>query len=249
MRALDLLERVARADPRPSLAQLADDAGLKLSTAANLVRTLALRGYLAREASHGPITLGPAVEQLVDQARHHTFLGRAAQALQRFAARHPAYTALLSRHVDGEVRVDLRLDPRFPDRIDRPHDEKLNPYNKAQSQVFLAFGPEPLLYDTLERFPLGQYAGAEFASLDDLQRVLAQARRLGYVCPPVQTTGYFRIACPVFDARHSLVAAVGTYTYEPPHEAERPQLLADLLAAARDIGHLNADPPEPATAA
>ncbi|MEM6458876.1 MAG: helix-turn-helix domain-containing protein [Planctomycetota bacterium] len=236
LRAIDILGMVAANDGLLNLTQVAERTGLNRSTATNLVRTLVSRDVLSRTSTRANLRLGPAIRDLVTAADARTLIGVAGERLTVLAGRHPGYAAVLTERVGGQVRMLLRTDPRFPDRIERPLNETLNPYTKAQSLVFLAFGHESAMLETRQRFSFNDYAKPEFSDPSQLDAALARARRLGYVCPPIQPSGMFRVGCPVFDRRDTLVASVGFVTLEPPPESERGALIADVLEAARDIG-------------
>ncbi|MEM9882102.1 MAG: hypothetical protein AAF800_04205 [Planctomycetota bacterium] len=92
------------------------------------------------------------------------------------------------------------------------------------------------MLETRARFSFNDYAKPEFSEPSQLDAALARARRLVYVWQPIQPSGMFRVACPVFDRRDTLIASVGFVALEPPPESERGALIADALEAARDIG-------------
>ncbi|MEM6392169.1 MAG: helix-turn-helix domain-containing protein [Planctomycetota bacterium] len=242
MRALDILESVTSSATELSLSEVADLLGLQRATVANLVRTLAKRGYISRETSRSPLRLGPAAWKLVQEAERGALMKRATQRLSVLAGQHPGAHVVLSTWADGQARLVARLDARFPGRAEQPWSEVLNPYTMAQSQVFLAFGHVSVLSNTLIRFNLDDYAKDVFDNVEELEHALAKARQLGYVCPPIDAMNRFRVACPIYDGRQSLVAAAGIYVMPPPPEAERSRVIADLLEAARDISQGSAMP-------
>lgn len=245
LRAIDVLEAVADADAGLTLSQVAEQLGLRTTTVANLVRTLALRGYISRETSRAPLKLGPSARQLVDHADASNIIKRVERHLRELVRLHPTCGAVYSEHTGGEVRLRLRLDPRFPGRAERPRNEVLNPYNKAQSLVFLAFGHHSILQDTLQRFHFHDYAMGQFTSQQAFDQLLESSRKQGYVCPPGASMPHFRMGVPIYDHRQSLIGAIGVYAHPEPDPAKRGQIIQDTLDAANSISHPSPDAHHP----
>ncbi|RJL30768.1 IclR family transcriptional regulator [Bailinhaonella thermotolerans] len=115
-RALRLLEAAASHDNGAPAKQLAREAGLSLSTAYHLLRTLLHDGYL-RRTPEGRYVLGDRVEALRETGRMHSLVRRVHPVLValRDELQVAAYLAL---YLDGEIRVvDIADGPRTP-RVD-----------------------------------------------------------------------------------------------------------------------------------
>ena len=238
VKGLDILNVVARAPDGMRLKDIADEMGLKTTTAYNLVRTLHAVGYLHKMPG-GQYALGPKVGELVDAQSGRRLLRQAEEAMRDLARELPAATLTYAEAAGTLVVVRLRISPDQPRRLQRPRGRTAAPYSSATGLLFLAFGePEWTEQVRLEN-PFHENGIRLWGETERLRVYLAEVRAAGVAVPPFANQEGLRLAAPIFDPDGHLVAALGASIPWPPNQS--PALLAQqvqrlLAAAARTIG-------------
>ncbi|MBT7299625.1 MAG: helix-turn-helix domain-containing protein, partial [Victivallales bacterium] len=139
VKGLDILGVVARAPDGMRLKDIADEMGLKTTTAYNLVRTLHAVGYLHKTAK-GLYALGPKVAELMDAQANRQLLQRAEETMRELALALPEATLTFAEAAGTLIVVRLRISPDQPRRLQRPRSRTTAPYSSATGLLFLAFG-------------------------------------------------------------------------------------------------------------
>src|SRR5512146_598493 len=103
LRALDILELVARSDDGLTLQELADSLGMKPPTVYNLARTLAARGFLRKVPRPVRYQLGPAMTELVGLQVDHALMQQAPPVMRRLFSDLAIANVVLGKHVAGDV--------------------------------------------------------------------------------------------------------------------------------------------------
>jgi DNA-binding IclR family transcriptional regulator len=209
VRALTLLERVARQPGAVSLARLASELALPKSSVHGLCRTLLSFGYLRRQTDGG-FMIGPRVMHLAAAFVSSTSVAQEFNALWADAPHAPQETMILSV-LDGTevVYVAARHGTR-PLGLAFTVGMRLPAHLAATGKAMLAFH-DPA--EVRKRFPAGPLPrplkrGA--ASVDELLEELALTRRRGHsIDDQSLRQGVYCMAAPVFDASGAPVAAVG----------------------------------------
>lgn len=219
-RALRLLEAVAdHADGAPAK-QLAREAGLPLSTAYHLLRTLAHEGYLRRE--QGVFVLGEAAVRLAGTGVRHHRRGMITDCLElwRDAIGVPVYFAL---YRDGEIELVAVAEGPSSPAVEEWADFRETGHAHALGQCLLSQLDEESRRDHLSRHPVGPLTPNSVPDRRILLERLAAAERqrpvvereeyaVGSVCAALplrvgSTVASMAISLPV-EEEHRLLPAV-----------------------------------------
>jgi DNA-binding IclR family transcriptional regulator len=209
VRALTLLERVARQPGAVSLARLASELALPKSSVHGLCRTLLSFGYLRRQTDGG-FMIGPRVMHLAAAFVSSTSVAQEFNALWADAPSAPQETMILSVLDGTEVVYVAAHHGTRPLGLAFTVGMRLPAHLAATGKAMLAFH-DPA--EVRKRFPAGPLPrplkrGA--ASVDELLDELALTRRRGHsIDDQSLRQGVYCMAAPVFDASGAPVAAVG----------------------------------------
>ena len=229
-RALDLLERLAEADDGMTLRDLSARTGLKPPTAHNLLRTLVMRGYVAKLASPVRYGMGSALQKLAGRASRDRLLREAEGELRALAKSFPQACVSLVTLVAGETVMRLRLAPGAADTVEHPDAGPMSPYATASALAFQAFGEVEAVAEFRRRHPFWEQGAALWQSPEKLEAALARFRRQGAVSVKLRGEALCKQAAPVFGVGHVFEAALGAAL---PRDAEAATHNA-LLRAVRE---------------
>ncbi len=151
IRALDMLSAVAASPNGLRLNDVAQATGVKVTTAHNLLRTLAARGYVYKE-DNGCYCLGSAVYELAQRNDRQAMVVRAAAALPRVAELLPEAVLTFSCLTPDAARCILRMSPDRPMEVQRPLELVFHPYISATAICLQATAPNALQYEHQWRF-------------------------------------------------------------------------------------------------
>ena len=151
LRALDMLSAVAASSNGLRLNDVAQATGVKVTTAHNLLRTLAARGYVYKDAN-GSYFLGSAVYELAQKNDRQEIVVRAAAALPRVAELLPEAVLTFSYLTPDAARCILRMSPDRPMEVQRPLELLFQPYISATAICLQATAPNALQYERHWRF-------------------------------------------------------------------------------------------------
>lgn len=224
-RVVRILESFTAAEPRLSVAEIADRAGLPAATAYRLVDDLAAQGLLSREG--GEVRLGIRLWELANRASAARDLRQIAlpylEDLNQLLRQHTQLSVL---HQD-EVLILERLS-RPGAAANRAHVAgRLPVHRTSMGMVLLAYAPAHVRSGYLDRH---EEAVAERHG--DIRRVLAEIRRTGHATfdgfLDDTTTG---AAAPILDRSGCAVAAMGVVV--PRGSDALPAVVMALMTAAR----------------
>jgi DNA-binding IclR family transcriptional regulator len=230
-RFVDVLAALVEAGRPMSAAELADGAGLPLSSTYRLVQSLERHGFVERRP-RGTIALGL---RLLELARHvedrlRPSLVEPAEPIMQELAREHGETVLLTAPV-GATSIGL-ASVESPQPIRLTYGRwRLAPLTRgASGKVLLAHLDEERAEEVL--------ASAD-GDLDVhvLRVELAEIRRRGYAASNGELDeGASGVAAPVFDASGRLVAALTVAGPTERIRATEPVLAPAVVAAARTLG-------------
>jgi len=249
-RAMTLLEAVADAAEGRTLAQLADALGVRQTTAYNLARTLAKRGYLSREGRGARYRLGPACGQLAAGRGRAQRQETIAEAMRALAARLTGWQVALAEAVGLEIRIQYRAYAGRSGEVERGANRPTSPYVQATNLCYLAFWDEEALEAYLRFFPFDLYGRGLWQSEERFRRELERARKRGRVeLGPLR--GRSRLAAPVYDGNGALTATIGCANAGGKEGSVSPgeieEVRESLLKAARELSfRLPSDPADSA---
>lgn len=238
VKALDILGVVARAPEGLRLKDIADEMGLKTTTAYNLVRTLHSTGYL-RKTPKGLYALGPKVDELVDAQASRRLLQRAEETMRDLALALPQATLTFAEAAGTLLVVRLRISPDQPRRLQRPRGRTAAPYSSATGLLFLAFGDAEWTEEVRLEHPFHEHGSRLWDDPERLRGYLADVRACGVAIPPFANQEALRMAAPVLDADGHLVASLGAsvpWSGGETADAFQERIRRQLVPAAEALG-------------
>jgi DNA-binding IclR family transcriptional regulator len=211
VRALDILDCLARENAWLSVPEISDLVGLKRTTTYRLVKILASRGFLVSN-SQRKFHLGGAVVRLaaVVTERNGAFVQLAAPALERLRDL-VGETVSLHTIAAGERLCVLEFVSREPIRMESGVGRLYPLYRGAAGKALLAFQPgafESLFEAGKARSGRGSAANAE-VDVEALAKELEVIRELGYATSDSEVViGAAALAVPVIDGSGAVRGAV-----------------------------------------
>jgi DNA-binding IclR family transcriptional regulator len=244
---LDVLEVLDRNGPT-TLAELARETGIAKSTLHRVCSILFARGWAARDPRTARIELGPRVAWLAHAAPVSPLAAGFHGVASRLVARHNETTCLTV--LDGRDSVFIaKEETTHPVRLVTAVGSRLPAFAAASGRVLLADRAEEEVAALYSGCELVTPTGRRLAGLDELLRILRDARRRGYAENLDETAlGLHCLAVPVgppgrVAAAVTLCVPTGRMT-----PARKREMLADLLRAAQNIAPRSGSggPPSPA---
>jgi IclR family transcriptional regulator, KDG regulon repressor len=212
VRALDILDCLARENAWLSVPEISELVGLKRTTTYRLVKILASRGYLVSNAQR-KFHLGGAVVRLsaVVMERNRGFVQLAAPALERLRDR-VGETVSLQTIAAGERICVLEFVSREPIRMESGVGKLYPLYRGAAGKALLAFQPgafDALVEDVKKGRPLRGFGSNAEIDLDALGAELDVIRARGYATSDSEViAGAAALSVPVIDGAGMVRGAV-----------------------------------------
>ncbi|MBI5255590.1 MAG: IclR family transcriptional regulator [Burkholderiales bacterium] len=248
VRAMAVLDHLARQRQPLSMARLAVDLALPKSSVHGLCNTLLALGYLRRQGD-GQLQIGPRVMGLAEAFLAGTDVTREFDALWQ-AEQAPDETVLLSV-LDGPDVVYLAArNGSRPLGLAFNVGMRLPAHLASTGKAMLAWLPPAAVRQRLGSGPLARLTAHGPADLDALAAELAATRARGYsIDDEGIRLGVYCLAAPVLDAGGRPVAGVGVCmnkaTLHPDETArQRERVLDTARALSQRLGGLPATPRE-----
>lgn len=209
-RAIDAVEEVVRRGQPVGVRELARTLGLKVQTLHNLVKTLAMRGYLAQDAATRAYYPGPRLFELSGQVVRGTDLARLATPFMEGLAGELGESVLLAMmqgreivwaaHTLGTRTVIANLD----------HPSRRDAYNAATGRVLLAHAAPGVVRDYVRSHPTSRSASEHIRTRRDLDAELKRVRARGHAIIARRAADTISaVGAPIFDAAGSVPGALG----------------------------------------
>ncbi len=232
-RAIELLRALEAAGPNGAgVTDVAQDAGLAVSTAHRLLRALCTAGLAAQDHANGRYHLGPALVVLGQQAAKVLGYDQLLPVLNGLVAA-TGESANVGILVGGEVLVVLDAASPQPLRFDQDSGTRVPAHSSAMGKVMLAWCQDPVAAVaslTFERFTERTITGA-----DNLLEELGAIRTRGWALNDGERNpGVRAVAAPILRADGSVGAALalqGPAIRFPDDRLE--DLVNELLRATR----------------
>lgn len=207
-RTLDILELLGRTENGLGVTELARRLELKTPTVHNLLRTLTARGYAAKGDDQRyrlsyecgrlggmylaglrvPRIASPAIESLALDLDESVVLGMMVHGEIAFTAR-----------ASGSRMLSVNFEPAVVE----------TGYTSVCGRMILAHLPPEKLEDYIVSHPIRKGQCEDIRNRSELNRVLARARRDGYLDYWRENNTVLAIAAPIRDYAGGVVAAVG----------------------------------------
>lgn len=231
---LDVLDALDREGP-VSLARLARETGVPKSTLHRVCSVMCERGWVARDLMSGQLELGPRVAWLSRVAPGSALTAGFYLVARRLVARHNETTGLTVLEGLDSVFI-AKQDTTHPVRLVTAIGSRLPAFAAASGRVLLADLPESRVAALYSGAELQTPTGRRLDGVDELLRILRQARRRGYAENIDETAlGLHCIAVPV--GPPGRVAAALTFCVPSGRmtPARRRVMIDDLMAASREL--------------
>ncbi len=177
IRALDMLSAVAASPNGLRLNDVAQATGVKATTAHNLLRTLAARGYVYKDAN-GSYYLGSAVYERAQWKERQALVIRAAVALPRVAELIPEAVLTFSCLTPDAARCILRMSPDRPMEVQHPLELVYHPYISATAICLQATAPNALQYE--HQWPFEECGASCWKNQEEFMAVKNRVRMDGH---------------------------------------------------------------------
>jgi DNA-binding IclR family transcriptional regulator len=246
---LDVLDVLDRQGPT-TLAELARETGTAKSTLHRVCSMMSDRGWVARDPRSGYIELGPRVAWLARAAPLSPLTAGFHGVARRLVARHNETTCLTV--LDGRDSVFIaKEETTHAVRLVTAVGSRLPAFAAASGRVLLADRPEEEVAALHEDCELVTPTGRPLDGLEELMRILRDARRRGYGENIDETAlGLHCLAAPVGPPGRVVAAITLCVPSGRMTAGRKRQMLSDLLRAAREIVRDpgNGDPTSPVKA-
>ncbi len=251
VRALDLVDLASQTERGVTVAEMAEQLGLKRPTAHNLVRTLVHRGVLERLESPVRYRLGPAVGQWAEAATSQGLVARARSLFLELARRTPQVGWVLTEQRMREVQRLLLLTPDRPGVVQRHRLDPCHPYHAATSLAYQAFCEPEARKAFRAHFPLRSFGAPPWGTYEQLNGFLDESRQRGCVVPPPQcpspsTRQYHRAAAPVCDKAGVMIAQVGGFVEISAAAAVKRDMVVTVRKVAASLSGCESRPADTA---
>ena len=194
VRALDILEYVSRSPSGVRLSDAGAELGLNTTTAYNLMRTLALRGYLQKD-SLSRYHLGGALNELLLQQRSNVLIQSAGAQLLEISSAMPGCVAGLTHLCDSHLRTVLRVSPERRNAVQYPMGVTLPLYSSCTGLAFLMQSTcAPGLFSY---WPFEEHGANFWKERESLETFLEKSAKQGYVAMNLCGTKDTGIAIPL----------------------------------------------------
>jgi len=208
VRALAVLDLLARQRAPMSMAGLATTLGLPKSSVHGLCSTLLSCGYL-RRVDNGTLHIGPRVMGLAEAFVASTTVGGEFAAMWRELPTPPEETLILSVLNGTDVVYIGVLNSARPLGLAFTIGMHLPAHLAATGKAMLAFRDPAAVRALYAAGPLPRLTERGVRTLDELMVELAASRKRGYsVDDEAVREGVFSIAAPVFDISGAPVAGI-----------------------------------------
>jgi DNA-binding IclR family transcriptional regulator len=215
LKAIDILELFNREEPTLSLSEICQRLDLPKSTAHNLLKTLASRGYIQKIDS-GIYSLGTSIIPLTQNIKVNVDLrDRAAPLLRELSdsCRESVYLTILDDFMNLYIYA-VELPGRLLARTavgDRGH-----LHSTAVGKAILSCLPNDTVLEVIQRVGLAKFTESTITNQSDLLDEIATISQRGYARDCAENeVGLYCVAAPIYDQRGRGIAACSVSGSDP----------------------------------
>ncbi|NOZ23659.1 MAG: IclR family transcriptional regulator [Planctomycetes bacterium] len=209
VRALDILKVLGRSERGLGVTELAKAVDLKVPTAHNLLRTLVAKGYVAKDATSQRYRLGFNCASLGRAYRRTLRVPEIARPHIEELAQRLNESVIVAMIEGGEILFVARAAGNQMLTVNFERSLVRTGFTSVCGRVLLAHLPDHMLERYLAVHPIEDAKSEDVHSREDLDRILAQARRDGYLEYWRENNTVLAIAAPIRDFTGEVVASVG----------------------------------------
>jgi DNA-binding IclR family transcriptional regulator len=212
LRAVDVLDAVARSPDGLTLQDLALGLRVRVTTLHNLLRTLVSREMLELSPRGRRYRLGSHFFDLARACYDDRLLAAVEQSLRNIREACDAETIWFAGGSPTAVTALYRLSRSHPHWLQRPG-QRLHPYTNICSLVFQAFWSPAERTAFRRTYPFSIYGKTAWEEEDRLDTFLAESRRQGHA--ELTDSGIVALGRPIFRGDGSIVGALGAHLTIP----------------------------------
>ncbi|HPU00249.1 MAG TPA: IclR family transcriptional regulator [Armatimonadota bacterium] len=238
-RALDVLDALMEqglGGEGVSLQAIAGRLGVPPSTAHNILKTMVMCGYVARDDQH-LYRLGPRCRDLARGSTLSAKFMAAAQGTIHSLAERTGESVVFATLVHGRRYPLLRADGHAVVRVSPTYEELSAFFRMVTGRVLAAYATPEELGELLAVHGLPGESWNGIETEEALGAALAEVRRAGMAEEECGRTQVYSLAVPVLDAREQLLGALGIHLpasrATPEH---REKIRREIAAAAKRLG-------------
>jgi DNA-binding IclR family transcriptional regulator len=236
LKAIDILQLFSPAEPRLSLADIAERLELPKSTAHNLLKTLAQR-RLVEPCGDGAYALGTEIIALTQAVRINVELRDLAAPLLRALAEF-AHESVYLAVLDSDLMLYIYA-VESPDRLRARTavGDRAYPHCTAVGKAVWSQLSADDIDRAVERIGLPRYTATTITDLTTLRQVLAESAARGYALDQAEHEEHnYCVAAPIFNQRGRAIAACSVSGTNPEILRGRlPELSARVVYTAQEI--------------
>jgi IclR family KDG regulon transcriptional repressor len=224
-----------------SLTQICQATGYHKSTAHRILRTLEDYKFVQRDPRSGAYAIGLKVVDLSSMQLNKLELKTEAAPYLRQLARYMGYAVHLGIRDDTEVVYIEKIEPVNTLRMFSEIGKRVPLYSTALGKCLLISHSDEEIARLFRDTELAPRTPHTIATIEALQREIAQARRDGYAVDEEENEpGIYCIAAPIYDYRGKAIASLST-SVDDIALIRRPETLARVkdtaLSISRAIGY------------
>lgn len=221
------------------ITEIARQAGLNLTTAHRLVRTLVHEQFMEQDPTNEQYRLGPALAVLGRRAVEGSGVDRARPTIERLSETTGESVSVGVRSSGGVVVV-IQSSSRHALRFEHPPGGAIDVHASAMGKVLMAFGEMPPATAIEELGPLARFTAATITDRPAMLEELERVRTDGFATNREERyDGVCGVAAPVLDASGVARFAIGIQGPSVRLTDTRVAELGPLLVlAGRDVAEL-----------
>jgi IclR family acetate operon transcriptional repressor len=237
VRALEILEFLARADKSVTLKTVVAELGYPKSSTFNLLATLVARAYVVRDETesyriHEAFRNGPG---WVNGGEAH--LIALAQPIMNAMRDSEGETVFLgARRKDGRIKVLAKSVSHQAVRFDSGLEGSDPAYCTAMGRMLLAHWRSDKVSSYLAKERIVPHTEKTIIDRVQIRRIIDMAREAGFaICDEEAVAGGSGVAAPIFDASGDVIAALNIATISSRFAACRQRLIDAVVGHAAEL--------------
>lgn len=184
LRGLDILKLISSKPEGMRLNEIVEATGLNKSTIHNLLRTMAAREFVVKDALNR-FTIGPAVVEMGDSVKKNDIQQKLKTELLKVAVSFPDHVVTVSTLKGNRIKCIMRVSPDFPDMVQTPAEQFFMPYISVTAIALQAANHD--LGAVLERnYPFEEFGIGKWGSEKKFRALKEQVLKDGYCCQFLQ---------------------------------------------------------------
>lgn len=209
VRALSLLDVLSQTPHECSLGEIANTAGLPLSTVHRLLHSLQQMGYVVQNQATGNYALGEFLILLGHKAEQQRDVRRIARPCLEELAQETSETVNLTTVIENAVVQLDHVDSPNMLKVTWDSGQRFPIHASASGKVFLAFLPEADRERILKSIELRPFTKRTIVDVKRSRAELTPIRERGYALDDAEREEGVRcVAAPIFNSKGTVIAAV-----------------------------------------